>query len=368
MLLVLYLTALAFAWTYNVGDPYIFFLPSHYVLALCAGSGAAALMCLARKIFPSGFCFLPSALCPFVTGTIGALCLIYPAWRGYDSFPALDRSWDTRAVQMFDRLTSPPFAQQSFCGTPVFGLDANWQVQNAAEYYMLRHRPGVAWFTTNELDWLTPDNRGAFVRFVEDNYRDDGGRIARDMIFTADVIRNVSRIDSTGLPPLREEPYPSLADAISHLEKGSVYALTVLRPDREFPVDREELQRAWTALTGEPGLPPTQDYSVFVGRVGERPQLIRASNRPFRAITAIGPLQIDVRMESWLPTDTIRRSGFGHIIVNRRHVLALDRGLSLVALAGSGTPLLTEYRFGLFAPVRRLVVNRGDTAAAPCYR
>ena len=87
-----------------------------------------------------------------------------------------------------------------------------------------------------------------------------------------------------------------------------------------------------------------------------------------QAVTAIGSLKLDVRMESWLPTDTIRRSGFGHIIVNRRHVLAIDRGISLVALAGSGTPLLTEYRSGLFAPVRRWVVNRGDSVAAPCYR
>jgi len=94
----------------------------------------------------------------------------------------------------------------------------------------------------------------------------------------------------------------------------------------------------------------------------------RAGNRPFRAATALGPLTIDVRMESWLPTDTIRRSGFGHIVVNRQHVLAIDRGISLVVLAASGTPLLTEYRSGLFAPVRRWVVTRGNTVAAPCYR
>ena len=73
-------------------------------------------------------------------------------------------------------------------------------------------------------------------------------------------------------------------------------------------------------------------------------------------------------MESWLPTDTIRRSGFGHIIANRRHVLALDRGISFVALADSGSPALTEYRSGLFAPIPRWVVTRGDTLPAPCYR
>ena len=367
LLLVLYLTALTFAWTYNVGDAYIFFLPSHYVVALCAGAGVAGLIWLARKICGSAKSF-------GLAGAIGVLCLLYPAWRGYDSFPALDRSWDTRAVQMFDRLTSPPYSQTSFCGTPVLGLDANWQVQNAAEYYMRRHKPGIAYFTTDELKWLTPGNRGAFARFVDDNYREDldyrdgSGRAERRMIVTAGVLRNVKRLDPTVLLPIREDTYPSLADAISHLDKASVYALTVLRPDSEFPIDRTQFQLAWTALTGDTALPSMQDFNVFIGRIGQRPQLIQASHRPFRVTTAVGQLQIEVRMESWLPTDTIRRSGFGHIIANRRHVLALDRGISLVALAASGTPLLTEYRSGLFAPVPRWVVNHGDTAPAPCYR
>jgi hypothetical protein len=359
LLLVLYLTALTFAWTYNVGDAYIFFLPSHYVVALCAGAGAAAVMSLSNR---SSLYFL-RVLCG--KGLLLA-CFIYLAWRGYDDFPALDRSWDTRAVQMFDRLTSAPFSQPSFCGTPVFGLDANWQVQNAAEYYMNRHKPGVAWFVSNELEWLTPANTGGFARFVDDNLAARAG--VREMIFTADVLRNVGRIDPSPRPPVRDDSYPSFAEAVSHLEKGSVFALTVLRPDHEFPIDRTEFQLAWTALTGDPGVPATKDYTVFIGRAGERPLLVHAGDRPFRTVTAVGSVELDVRMESWLPTDTIRRSGFGHIIANRRHVLAIDRGISLVALAGSGAPLLTEYRSGLFAPVRRSVVNRGDSLAAPCYR
>ena len=44
LLLLLYAANLAFAWTYNVGDAYIFFLPSHYVVALCAGAGVAAIV------------------------------------------------------------------------------------------------------------------------------------------------------------------------------------------------------------------------------------------------------------------------------------------------------------------------------------
>ena len=36
-LVVAYLGNLVFAWTYNVGDVHVFFLPSHYIVALCAG-------------------------------------------------------------------------------------------------------------------------------------------------------------------------------------------------------------------------------------------------------------------------------------------------------------------------------------------
>jgi hypothetical protein len=143
----------------------------------------------------------------------------------------------------------------------------------------------------------------------------------------------------------------------------------VLRPNTEFPIDRAELELAWRSLTtADADLPAIADYTVIVGRVGERPELIRASNRPFRVRTTMGPLNIDVRMEAWLPTDTIRRSGFGHVVANRTHVLAIDRGISLVLLTPSGQPVLTEYRSGLFAPVPRWAFGTGDAASAPCYR
>ena len=79
----LYAANLAFAWTYNVGDAYIFFLPSHYVVALCAGAGVAAIAALSRASVESRG-----------RDRGGALFLLYPAWRGYDTFPAVDRSWD----------------------------------------------------------------------------------------------------------------------------------------------------------------------------------------------------------------------------------------------------------------------------------
>ncbi len=345
LLLVLYLTALAFAWTYNVGDAYVFFLPSHYIIAVCAGAGVGALMWLA-----------PSPL----SLILGVLCLLYPCWRAYDALPALDRSWDTRAVQVLDRLTGPPTARQTgFCADAALGLDANWQVQNAAEYYMREHKPTAAWFVTEELEWLTPENRAGFSRFAAQN---------RPVVVTEDALRKIVRVDPDQYSPMPADARPSLADQIALLPRGMTYALSVLRPYRELPIDRAELEQAWEALAGDTPLPTIEDYTIVAGRIGERPHFIRSGQRPFRATTTLGELNIDVRMESWLPTDTIRRSGFGHVIVNRRHILGIDRGISLVVLGSSGSLLLTEHRAGLFAPVQRWVFGAGDTVPAPCYR
>ena len=49
LLFLLYLVNLLFAWTYNVGDVHVFFLPSHYIIALCAGAGVAAVARALKK-------------------------------------------------------------------------------------------------------------------------------------------------------------------------------------------------------------------------------------------------------------------------------------------------------------------------------
>jgi hypothetical protein len=226
LLAVLFVTSLMFAWTYNVGDAYIFFLPSHYILALCAGAGVAGLM------YVSGRSPRPLPLAP----VIGLLCLLYPAWRGYDTFPAIDRSWDTRAVQAFDRLTA--------CDGTTFGLDANWQVQNAAEYYMREHKPATPWFVTDDLLWLRPDNPGAFRRFAATS----------PIVLTGDALHKILAVDPTASFPARVNLERSLVEQISALDKRLVYAFSVLRPYRELPIDRHEVESAWKALAGNDAL------------------------------------------------------------------------------------------------------------------
>jgi hypothetical protein len=331
LLLLLYGANLAFAWTYNVGDAYIFFLPSHYVVALCAGAGISALAAGCAR-----------AANRAVATAVGALLLVYPAWRGYDTWPAVDRSWDRRAEQLLDAFTRPRPGVPLWPPEFVFGLDANWQLQNAVEYYMRERMAGTPWFTSDQLEWLESGDRvRRFNDFVTAN-----AEVDRRVIITSRVGEKVLDV----VPP-----HDTFSTRVYSLPSGTPYALAVLRSDREFPLDTAGLARAWNVLA--PGVmpPPLRHYTVVVGRVGERPALIESQDRPYRVRVRMEPYDFDIRMESWLPTDTIRRAGFGHVVVNRRHTLTLERGLSFVALGQGGGDAI--YGSGLFAPLARHIVT-----------
>jgi len=140
---------------------------------------------------------------------------------------------------------------------------------------------------------------------------------------------------------------------------GTPYALAILRPDPEYPLDTLAIGRAWAWLTaGAVNLPELRSYTILAGRVGSAPDLLKSENDPYRIRQRVEPFELDIRMESWLPTDTIRRSGFGHVIVGRTHMLTLERGVSFIALGPDGGP---AYHSGLFAPIPRHVLGlRGE--------
>jgi hypothetical protein len=114
----------------------------------------------------------------------------------------------------------------------------------------------------------------------------------------------------------------------------------------------------WSHLTGgSTPVPAVQNFAIAIGEVGRQPSLFRTSDRPFRTGVRIGSSDFDVRMESWLPTDTIRRAGFGHVIVNRRHVLTLDRGVSLVWFDSEGNPSAAAYESSIFGTIPRFALR-----------
>ena len=67
-------------------------------------------------------------------------------------------------------------------------------------------------------------------------------------------------------------------------------------------------------------------------------------------------VDVDVRMESWLDFDTIRRMGFGQVVAARHHSLIVERGVSFVAFDERGRALRSSYAAGLFAPETRYVL------------
>jgi len=342
VLAIAYGANMAFAWTYNVGDVYIFFLPSHYVVALCAGAGVAAIAWMLARVSRED-----------VATVAGVLCLAYPLWRGYDVFPAVDRSSDTRALALLDRFTTPPGPVHQnwrrLFQNAIFGVNANWQVQNGWEYFMRERKPEVPWFITEDVEWLEkPDVNEQFHAFVKANHE-----MAREVIVSPAALRT---LQSRGVD--EEATFVRSAtfmNRILSVPQGSPYALGVLLPDPEYPLDRDALAATWIRLTGAKQPSFLGMYTIVLGRTGEPPALIRSEDRPFRVSTNIGALRIDVRMESWLPTDTIRRAGFGHVIVNRRHVLTLERGVSFTEIERHIDP---AYSSGLFEDIPRLVLGR----------
>lgn len=329
LLMLLFAANLAFAWTYNVGDAYIFFLPSHYVVALCAGAGIGAIVVWLSQ-------FSRTALA--VAASI--LLLLYPAWRGYDTFPAVDRSSDTRAVALLNAFTTPS-------GAAIFGTDSNWQIQNAVEYFMREYRPGVAWFTTEELPWLQwKGSRERFDAFLRANLQ-----AGRRIVVTPGVRQKVRVSPTWHWKPDLSPTTSRLATWAAAARPGTPYVLAILRPDREHHLDTSGLARVWASLARDTPMPELRQYAVIVGRVGARPALVESRDRPYRVKLTLGPLDIDVRMESWLPTDTIRRAGFGHVVVNRRHALTIERSISFRTLEPDGEAL---YESGIFAPIPQI--------------
>jgi hypothetical protein len=322
-----YLAAFAFAYTYNVGDVHVFFLPSHHFVVLSAGAGVVALAGLIGA--KSG------RLKNSVVGLVLSIGLLYPAWRIYDTWPAVDRHDDVRPREWLDALTA------GLGDNDLLLADLNWQLDNGLDYYTRHIRPDLnvirAAHRVLSLPVLVADNLAGGRRVVATPLARDLARAAYGDLFATDP----------------ESPAPALVPRLGPLPDGTVFVVALLAPYRDLPFDGSELEAAAHALTGgTASLEPGPSYQILVGRVGRAPLLTRADDRPFRTRLVVGPWQLDIRMESWLPADTIRRAGFGQVVVNRRRRLTLERGVSVLILRPDGSHV-AAYASGLFAPLGR---------------
>ena len=355
----------AFAFTYNVGDTHVFYLPSHVFTALAAGAALSSFggpnrarpaqsLSAGQISSPAARTLSPAArtLSGPRVAAISAIVavLLYAGWRGWDTWPAINRHDDRRAETIVARLTAGVNQQNA-----VLVTDVNWQLENALLYFTRHERRDIAWVRL-------PDVILHFPFLVRDNEA-----ISRDIVMDSYATRDV--VAAYGpLFPLQSDPLPAspdLADTVARLPPGTPYVLSVLTPPREEHLDPAAFAEVLATLThGHAPTASTGAYQVIAGLSGEAPSLTRSAARPFRADFRLLDDPFTVRMESWLPFDTFRRAGFGHVLRGREHVLILERGVNFVSFDRAARPSPPLYAASLYAPGPRYRISSVSPARA----
>jgi hypothetical protein len=312
----------AFAFTYNVGDTHVFFLPGHLMSAFLAGAAVAWIV--RRQAMTAA----PRILVVLVA-------VLYIAWRGWSTWPAVDRHADLRAERWIAGLSLGINERDALLVS-----EMNWQMENVLLYAQRHLRPDLAWVRLGDVMTHWP-----FL--VEDNHR-----IGRDLVLTPQAAADVVAAYGPAYAVIPDAALPvrTLEQAAAAVPRGMPYVFSVLTPPREEHLDPEAQAVALRALTGVEASPAAAAaFEVFAGVAGERAQVHHASNRPFTDRFQILEESITVRMDSWLPFDTFRRAGFGHVLRGREHVMIIERGVNLVWFDRDGSASQPFYWASLYA-------------------
>jgi hypothetical protein len=327
LLFTLFAVNVAFAYSYNVGDAHVFYLPSHLLLALMI----APAITLAGRFGGRG---------PLIAGTLLAL---YAGARAYHDFPALDRSQDRRPSAVVHALTAGLDDRRDILLT-----DLNWQIGNGLSYVAKEEHPEIAYARLPDVFLYAP-------ALVADNRA-----IGRSVVATPRARATLEAAYGPLLDITRDErvPVTGFADAVAAVVPGTRYVLCVLKPSGDLPVNTSELSTALATLTSNQAAPlPAGDYLAVAGIAGQAPVLVAAGDRPFRREFALNGVRVEVRMDSWLVSDTIRRMGFGHVVAARQHTLIVERGVSFAAFDDHGTALRTAYASNIYGPQARYLID-----------
>jgi hypothetical protein len=332
LMALLYVVNFLFAFNYNVGDTHVFYLPSHLMLALLVAVGVG-------RPFQGR---LGGPKRPALHALTATVVIAYAGARAYHDFPALDRSNDRRPAEVLEHLTADVDDQHAILLT-----DLNWQIANGLSYYAKVVRPEVSHARMPDVLLYAPalvDANAAIGRdvFVTDRARDEVEAAYGPLVTT--------RPASNGVRKLPME--------IAELPRGTRYVLCVLQPSRDLPLEPTELASAVRLLTGQHASLPQAGYVAIAGVIGAPPTTTLTADQPFRRRVQVEGVDVEIRMESWLNSDTIRRMGFGHVIANREHTLIVERGVSFVAFDARGHSIRAAYRSNIFAPLPRYVCYR----------
>lgn len=326
LVFTVYLVNVLFAFGYNVGDTHVFYLPSHLCVALLV---APALVWLGHALRQRHFA--------------AALLLAYVAVRTWHDYPALDRSQDDRPTKILAALTAGLDDHHA-----VLVTDLNWQVENGLSYFGQEIAPQVAHERMPPVILYAP-------ALVADN-----AAIHRDMVLTESARSELAGAYGPLFAPERDPrvAVPSLTDATRDLPNETRYVFCILKPTRDLSLDWHDIGRALSAQAGGSAVEvPGGDYIAVAGRRGHPPDFVTGSNRPFTRSVDLDGVTVEIRMESWLSADTIRRMGFGHVIAGHHHTLIVERGVSFAAFDASGQPIRTAYASNVFAPQARYLIR-----------
>jgi hypothetical protein len=332
LMLTLYLANAIFAFTYNVGDTHVFYLPSHLIVALLMAPGLVAL----------GHVAVDARVRRSAVVAVCAVAIVYAGARAYRDYPALDRSGDRRPAEALARMAAGIDDQHA-----ILLADLNWQLVDGFAYFAKITRPDIAYAWMSDVLLYVP----ALVR--------DNVAMGRDVVVTSRARDGLARAYGPLLPTvvdLRVKRF-TVSDLARAVTPGTRYVLCVLKSGAEFAIDRDDLAKAVRTLAGPAAVLPEGDYVAMAGVAGQPPTLVVGSMTPFRDAVQIDGVQVDVRMEAWLDFDTIRRMGFGQVVAARRHTLIVERGVSFAAFDGDGRPLRSGYAANLFAPQPRYVIR-----------
>ncbi len=338
LLIAVYAVNVVFAYSYNVGDTHVFYLPSHLMLALAMAPGLVAIGEAVARPWRTNRPMHAAAL-----AAVALLGVAYAGVRIHDDYPARDRSADRRPGEVLSALTAGLDDRRA-----VLLTDLNWQVQNGLSYFIRAVRPEVAAARMPDVLMYAP----ALIR--------DNIAAGRDVVVTE---RARAELAAAYGPVFRADPdsrvpVDSIASLAGRLPAATRYVLCLLRPSRDLPLDPSDALAAARVLGAGPAFAwPSGDYTVIAGVTGRPPIVIAGSDSPFRRAAILDGVPVDIRMESWLAADTIRRMGFGQIVAARAHTLIVERGLSFAAFDDRGRPLHTAYAANLYAPQPRYVIH-----------
>src|SRR5262249_44032511 len=309
-------------YTYNVGDAHVFYLPSHLILALLIAPGLVLAGDIAERLFP-GRLSRTTAI-----AVISGIAIAAAAGRIYRDYPALDRSGDRRPNEVLAAMTRELDDRHA-----ILLADLNWQLVDGLAYFGRTPRPALAY------DWLARVLLYA-PALIHDNFA-----IGREVALTPRARNELARAYGPLLPTVPDPrvQVQTIGEIARGLPQGTRYVLCVLQPTRDFSIDPTDLRAAVRLLTrGERSIPGGA-YVAVAGLVGQQPAMEIGSTTPFRERVRVNGVPVEVRMESWLPFDTIRRMGFGQVVAARHHTLIVERGLSFATFDENGRPLRTTY-------------------------